>query len=124
MTLRLLTHGRAALLVLLAGANLLAEPPAAPAPATSPAAPAPAVGEIQSVTIELKVIEVNLAKLRALGFSWDLIAKDGKPASGLPYAMNGKFATSQQFEGFLQALRQYDLAKVLCEPMLITLSGR
>src|SRR5262245_64879983 len=104
MTRRLLSQGLAALLVLVAGANLLAEPPAAPALATSPAAPAPAVGEIQSVTIELTVIEVNRTKLRNLGFDWELIAKDGKPALGLPYAMNDKFATSKQFEGFLQAL--------------------
>ena len=109
-------------LFLIAGA-VRAEPPAPPVPATVSAAPAPAIGKQASVTVELTVVEFNLTKIRALGFNWDLVP-GGKPTAEAPDVMISKFATSKQFDGFLKALRQHDIATVLSEPQIMTLSGR
>ncbi len=100
-------------LVLVVGASLRAEPP------TEKASQAAAK---QSVTVEVTVIEVNRTKLRAAGFDWDLV-KNGGPSDALDPKLL-KSATGEQFEGFLQALQQYNLSKVLCQPKLMTLSGR
>ena len=105
----------AAALLLAACGVLRAEPPAEKTP--RPAAK-------QSVTVEVTVIEVNRTKLRALGFDWDLLARGANPPPDVPDVNNFKFASVKQLEGFLQALRQYDLAKVISEPTLVTLSGR
>jgi hypothetical protein len=85
---------------------------AAPLRADEPAAPA--ATKAPKVTVELLVVEVSVTKLRALGFDWEVA--EGTSSSGV--------GDSKQFKGFLKALTQYDLAKVLCEPTLITLSGR
>lgn len=101
------------------------------------------VGGAQQILLHVKVMEVSRTKLRKLGFDWAFFnGNDGlvsKP-SGLigSYALSGgTVATSGgeqvalgivdgagSFFSFLEALRQNNLAKVLAEPTLVTVSGR
>jgi Flp pilus assembly secretin CpaC len=76
----------------------------------------------QFVTVEVTVIEVNRTKLRAAGFDWDIV-KSGGPSDALDAKLL-KSASARDLTAFLQALKQYNLAKVLSEPRLMTLSGR
>jgi Flp pilus assembly secretin CpaC len=85
---------------------------AAPLRADEPAAPA--ATKAPRVTVDMLVVEVSLTKLRALGFDWEVV----KGAHQLVHA-DGK-----QLTGFLRALKEHDLAEFLCEPKLMTLSGR
>ena len=62
----------------------------------------------QQVLLHVRVMEVSRTKLRALGFDLRCgIVGDGRGG-----------------HGFLDALREYDLAKVLAEPTLVAISGR
>ena len=100
-----------AAILFIATNDLRAEPPAA----------TPQVAEKQLVTVEVTVIEVNRSKLRAAGFDWDLVSGGGRSD-----ALGRKFlnATGDDLEAFLKALQQYNLAKVLSQPKLMTVSGR
>jgi len=103
------------------------EPPViidAELPGKAPVANRGAAGKATPVIIEFTVLEVDVNKLRAVGFDWDLISSGGKPSPDLACPLSCKLATGQRLEGFLKALTQYNLAKVLSNPTLTTLSGR
>jgi pilus assembly protein CpaC len=100
------------------------------------------VGGVQQILLKTKVMEVSRTKLRQFGFDWAYL--DGQDfvfqsVSGLVAgggAVNEALATGQDtirfgivdgdraFYGFLDALRQNDLIKVMAEPQLTTVSGR
>ncbi|MDP7017827.1 MAG: pilus assembly protein N-terminal domain-containing protein, partial [Pirellulaceae bacterium] len=105
------------------------------------------VGGAQQVLLHVRVMEVSRTKLRKVGFDWAFFnGNDGivQNAAGLigDFAINpagaASFAQSTMgqnvsfgvvdgaggFFGFLEALRQDNLAKVLAEPTLTTVSGR
>lgn len=99
------------------------------------------VGGVQQVLLHIKVMEVSRTKLRTLGFDFADFFSDGSMiASGvaeLAGQVVGGMANSgrstfqfriigggDSFYGFLEALRQDDLAKILSEPTLVTVSGR
>lgn len=96
------------------------------------------VGGVHKVLLHVKVMEVSRTKLRAAGFDWDLVSSGGfvtqsvsQLVPGVPPINADAFSTvrfgitsGDQFRGFIQALRQYDLAKLLSEPTLTTLDGR
>lgn len=106
------------------------------------------LGGVQQVQLEVVVAEVNRSELRQMEFSW---ASTGQNAFAASLFGPGSFAnvltpgiagvTSTQtrgnanlpfgilnnnsgFQGFLQALRVEQLAKVYAEPRVVTLSGR
>jgi pilus assembly protein CpaC len=101
------------------------------------------VGGVQQVQLHCKVMEVSRTKLRNFGFDFST-ANSGdffvSSVSGLINAATastgvatglggdtvrfGIVGDNSAFFGFLEALRQYDLAKVLSEPTLTTVSGR
>jgi hypothetical protein len=79
------------------------------------------------VVVELKVIELNTTKLRRLGFDWQQITPSGvkhNSADPLTASIHDGGVVADGFAGFLEALRQNDLARVLAEPTLVTLDGR
>jgi len=99
------------------------------------------VGGVHQVLLHVKVMEVSRTKLRRLGFDWAKITGGNVVAStisGLITAASGGSVTtsgddtfsfgvvdgSSAFFGVLEALRQDNLAKVLAEPTLVTVSGR
>jgi pilus assembly protein CpaC len=98
------------------------------------------VGGVQKVLLHVKVMEVSRTKLRNLGFDWaatfngDFINQtssgvlgfdaDGLVDFGRPGIRFGISNDSSTFLGFLEALRQNNLAKLMAEPTLTTLSGR
>ncbi len=100
------------------------------------------IGGVQQVLLKTKVMEVSRTKLRSAGFDWtyfdgsDFVVQSvsGLVAGG---ATAGSFAATggdtvrfgivdgnHSFNGFIEALRQNDLIKVLAEPTLVTVSGR
>jgi len=101
------------------------------------------VGGVQTVVLEVKIMEVSRTKLRQLGFDWANVNGDdfvissvsglidaAATAAGTAAGLGGdtvRFGVvngANQFFGFIQALRQYNLIKVLAEPTLTTISGR
>ena len=105
------------------------------------------VGGVQQVLLHVKVVEVSRTKMRQMGFDWAhvtgndfvvsrgagiLNAPDVNVSSGVSGALNATADTirfgivdgSSAFFGFLDALRSYNLAKLLSEPTLTTVSGR
>jgi pilus assembly protein CpaC len=96
------------------------------------------VGGVHKVLLHIKVMEVSRTKLRAMGFDWDLLTSGGFVTQSVSQLVPGIFPINAdafptvrfgitdgtQFRGFLQLLRQYDLAKLLSEPTLTTLDGR
>lgn len=96
------------------------------------------VGGVHKILLHVKVMEVSRTKLRAVGFDWDLIGSGGFVTQSVSQLVPGVFpinadafptvrfgiTSGDQFRGFLQLLRQYDLAKLLSEPTLTTLDGR
>ncbi len=99
------------------------------------------VGGVQQVLLHIKVMEVSRTKLRTLGFDWAKITGDDfviSGASDLIAATVGTTVTSgggtnftfgivsgnDAFFGVLEALRRNNVAKVLAEPTLVTVSGR
>jgi pilus assembly protein CpaC len=100
------------------------------------------VGGVQQVLLEVKVMEVSRTRLRNIGFDWAQFSNSGSFAiqsvSGLiATAAGGTVTTSgsetfafgivdggNSFFGVLEAMRRNDLAKVLAEPRLVTVSGR
>ena len=100
------------------------------------------VGGVQQIALHVKVMEVSRTKLRTLGMDWsysngsDFIVSG---VSGLISAAAAQAGTAtangdtirfgfvngnSTFFGFLNALRRYELMKVLAEPTLTTVSGR
>ncbi len=101
------------------------------------------VGGVQQVALHVRVMEVSRTKLRALGTDWGLLTGDDfviQSAAGLISAAAsgatgvagvgndtlrfGIIDGSNQFFGFIEALRQYQFLKILAEPTLTTVSGR
>ena len=87
---------------------------------------APSGGQVAILKVELKVIDVNMDKLKALGFRWSQLDENGAEEVSfddfLKTLEKGKFADKAL--AFLQALRENDLAHFLAEPTLATLDGR
>jgi pilus assembly protein CpaC len=107
------------------------------------------VGGVHQVQLNVKVMEVQRTKIRQLGFNFllntqdtylastpgslinitDLTTPFGGPAtvgftgldSAVQFAIMG---SSTVFNGFLDALRNENLLKILAEPELVTTSGR
>lgn len=103
------------------------------------------VGGVQQVLLHVKLMEVSRTKLRKMGFDWAAFSNDDfivQNAAGLltgrslvPGLQQSTSLTGEtiafgivdgndSFFGFLEALRQYNLVKVLAEPNLVTISGR
>lgn len=105
------------------------------------------VGGVQQVLLHVKVMEVSRSKLRTMGIDWanfngnDFITNRAGGILTPPRVDIGTGATgtltasadtirfgivdgSNAFFGFLEALRSYNLAKLLAEPTLVTVSGR
>jgi pilus assembly protein CpaC len=101
------------------------------------------VGGVQQILLHVKVMEVSRTKLRELGFdfwtnnrsfflsstvSGTAIPSTGigsqPSASGLETARFGVVGDNAAFFGLVDALREYDLAKIMAEPTLVTVSGR
>jgi pilus assembly protein CpaC len=110
------------------------------------------VGGVQQVMLKVKMMEVQRDKIRLLGFNFQALAKHGFVASTpgaltplqdatLPFngppgvdinpktlanttAAFGVTSDSFSFLGFLEALKQENLLKILAEPNLVTVNGR
>lgn len=97
------------------------------------------VGGVHEVLLHVKVMEISRTKLRNLGFDWAQLSSGGsfitQNVSGIfqaPGTLSGAGATVRfgilgsggQFYGFVEALRQNELARLLAEPTLVTLDGR
>jgi pilus assembly protein CpaC len=110
------------------------------------------VGGIQQVQLKVKVMEIQRSKIRQLGFNFLYLNQQGFVAStpgqlvnlanvaapfGGPPGIASSIASlagnsvqgaitadSTVFQGFLEALKQESLLKILAEPKLITTNGR
>ena len=97
------------------------------------------VGGVQQVVLHVKVMEVSRTKLRSLGFDWANISSNGfvvqgasslaaSGTTGFPLGAStfrfGIADGSNNFQGFLEALERNNLATLLSEPTLTTVSGR
>ncbi len=102
------------------------------------------VGGVHQVALHVKVMEVSRTKLRQLGLDWEFASKDFTiyQAAGGVLAQSRNEAgdllapgiggdtvrllvgDTTKFIGYLQALRQQNLVKLLAEPTLLTISGR
>jgi pilus assembly protein CpaC len=96
---------------------------------------------VQQVLLHVKIMEVSRTKLRRLGVDWaylntnvpvqsvaGLLAATGVTTtlatSGAETFKFGLVANGNPFFAVIEALRQNNLAKVLAEPNLVTVSGR
>lgn len=100
------------------------------------------ISGVQQVLLHVKVMEVSRTKLRNFGVDWaatngsDFIvssvsgliaaasAQTGVAAGAGDTMRFGIVDGNSRFFGFIDALRQNDLAKILAEPTLVTVSGR
>jgi pilus assembly protein CpaC len=102
------------------------------------------VGGVHQVALHVKVMEVSRTKLRQLGLDWEFASKDFAVYQGAGSILAqsrdpaGDFLVpgiggdtvrllvgdTTRFIGYLQALRQQNLVKLLAEPTLLTISGR
>jgi pilus assembly protein CpaC len=104
------------------------------------------VGGVQQILLNVRVMEVSRTKLRAMGVDWAAVNENfflTQHTGGLINSLNGNTGTpaplpigstgdtvrfgiigDTSFFGFLELLRQNDLAKLLAEPKLTTVSGR
>ncbi|MEN6406420.1 MAG: pilus assembly protein N-terminal domain-containing protein [Thermoguttaceae bacterium] len=105
------------------------------------------VAGVQQVLLHVKVMEVSRTKLRRLGFDFANINGSSVVGSGISGLLANSLDTSQSlattvksgtpstfsfgvvngnsaFFGFLDALRQDNLLKILSDPTLVTVSGR
>lgn len=101
------------------------------------------VGGTQQVLLHLKVMEISRTKARNMGFDFVNISSNDFFASGVSGILNsitsasGEIGTtgrqtmsfgivdgSNSFFGFLEALREHNLMKIMAEPDLMTYSGR
>jgi hypothetical protein len=109
------------------GSTTFATPAAATAISSgiAPAEQPPPKSHPQALTVQLKVVEVSTAKLKNLGFDWAQVTADGEQkfsVENLATPMKGM--SVERLDGFLKALQQNSLARVLAEPTLVTLDGR
>ena len=101
------------------------------------------VGGVQQVLLKVKVMEVSRTKLRTLGVDWAHFTQDGTSVassiSGIINSADSSGVTSladnttfqfavfdggDTFFGFLEALQQNNLAKILADPTITAVSGR
>jgi pilus assembly protein CpaC len=104
------------------------------------------VGGVQQISLNVKVYEVSRTRLRTLGMEWsttdgaDFVVSSISGLIGLASVGGASAAVAggnadgavafgvvgddSTFFGFIEALRRYDLLKVLAEPTLVTVSGR
>jgi pilus assembly protein CpaC len=104
------------------------------------------VGGVQQILLNVKIMEVSRTKLRAMGVDWSAVNENfflTQRTGGLITALSDTSGTPQvmpigsigdtvrfgvigdtSFFGFLELLRQNDLAKLMAEPKLTTVSGR
>jgi pilus assembly protein CpaC len=98
------------------------------------------VGGVHKILLHVKVMEISRTKLRNLGFDWAQLSAGGsfvtQSVSTLlqtPGTLTGNTGATVrfgvvdsggQFYGFIEALRQNNLARLLAEPTLVTLDGR
>lgn len=101
------------------------------------------IGGVQQILLHVKLMEVSRTKLRQLGFDWaNFNGNDGvvQSVAGLVSSYDlgmgtvasgggeklafGIVNNANSFYGLIDALRQYNLVKVLAEPTLVTVSGR
>jgi pilus assembly protein CpaC len=107
------------------------------------------VGGVHQVLLHVKAMEVSRTKLRRLGIDWQLFTEDAiirstisgilssvsreagaaggmytEGLAGTPTFSFSVFDGATAFFGFLEALRDDNLMKVLAEPTLVTVSGR
>ncbi len=100
------------------------------------------IGGVQQILLKTKVMEVSRTKLRRAGFDWayfdgqdyvvqsvsGLLTGGAAPsaiaATGTDTMRFGIVDGNRAFYGFIEALRQNNLIKVLAEPTLVTISGR
>jgi pilus assembly protein CpaC len=99
------------------------------------------VGGVQKILLHVKVMEVSRTKLRSLGFDWAQISGDSFVSQSVSRLLEqpgtlgnslgigssirfGVVSDGGEFYGFLEALRENNLAKLMAEPTLTTLSGR
>ncbi len=73
----------------------------------------------QVVTIDLKIMELQVSKMRELGLDFQSANE-----SGIELVTANTLVAFDGFDGLLPALRQNGLVKVLAEPTLVTVSGR
>jgi pilus assembly protein CpaC len=101
-----------------------------------------AVGGVQQILLKVKVMEVSRTKLRNLGFDFAAFGDGGGVVSSISsliqeFSLNPNTAESlgstvafgvvdgsNQFFGFLDALQQNNMAKILADPTITTVSGR
>jgi hypothetical protein len=87
------------------------------------------VGNRQQVIVHLKVMEVSLTKLEAMGFDMTKFLGNAAAAPEDPKKVGapGTFSViddTNDTRQLLEALRKDNLAKVLAEPTLVTLNGQ
>jgi hypothetical protein len=76
--------------------------------------------------VGLRIVQIDNEKLRRLRFEWTQLASNGETTTTFATAQS-LFDTRlapENLNGFIEALRQNNLARVLAEPTLVTLSGR
>ncbi len=98
------------------------------------------VGGVHKVLLHVKVMEISRTKLRSCGFDWAQLSAGGsflsQGVSGVLQTPGtavgtqgatvrfGVVGSGGEFYGFVEALRQNELARLLAEPTLVTLDGR
>lgn len=104
------------------------------------------VGGAQQILLNVKVMEVSRTKLRAMGIDWSVLnnnffltqhvgglVSNIDSTSGLPVQLAQNVGADTvrfgvigdtSFFGFLELLRQNELAKLMADPKLVTISGR
>jgi hypothetical protein len=86
----------------------------------------PAASNAKSLTVHLKVVEVNRDKLKKLGMKWSQLTPESQKEvsiDSIDSLVHDGFP-AHQLNGFLKSLQQNGLARVIAEPTLITLDGR
>jgi hypothetical protein len=83
----------------------------------------------QQVLIKLQVVEVSLTKLRALGLALPdglsgVVARCGTDVCPAKNKIAFTVCRQDGIVGFVESLRRENIAKVLAEPNLVTVSGR
>lgn len=89
------------------------------------------VGGVQQVLLKVKIMEVSRTKMRACGFDFIWQSHGDSWIQNLPGILTtGPTATfgivgdNSSFTGFLEVLQKNDLAKILADPTITTVSGR
>ncbi len=101
------------------------------------------IGGVQQILLKTKVMEVSRTKLRQAGFDWAYLDGEDFVTQSVSGLLQGGTTTlsrigatsgdtlrfgivdgNRAFYGFIDALRQNNLIKVLAEPKMVTVSGR